>query len=114
MDEMDETDERDAFVVGGNKYVLEKGQRYRIIMRDERVYEGIFDGFANGTPWSHTVTLRSVIQITANGVVDCEHLFMSFEKARIGSVEKADCDLLAMIKKIEGDEAKYNFRERIN
>jgi|GEM_PF-3807538 len=111
---MDELNENDSFVLSGKKVILEKGQRYRIVMRDGRIFEGIFDGCAVGAPWSHTVTLKGVVQMTQNGVVNLEHLFMSFEKARIGSIEKSECDLLSIAKMIDQEDAQYNYRKRTN
>jgi hypothetical protein len=111
---MDEVNENDGFVLKGEKVLLEKGERYRIVMRDGREYEGIYDGYAEGMPWCQTVTLTSVVQITSNGILNCEEFFMSFEKARIGSIEKSQRDLQAMMKIIEPDRSDYNFGKRMN
>jgi hypothetical protein len=99
---MEESGDRDAFVISGTRFEIEKGNRYRILWKDGSIYEGTYMGFFECNPICRTVALVDVVQIRENNSIsDDEHMFCAFDKAGIRNIEKIEHDIsLAAIKKI--------------
>jgi hypothetical protein len=112
---MDELGERDAFVVGGTRVEIEKGQRYRILWRGGAIYEGTYLGFVECNPLCRTVSMIDVIQITESSIIaDDEHMFYAFDKAGIKGIEKVEHDTSAMLKIIEPKSPDDNYGVGMN
>ena len=91
---MDGLGEKDAFVISGTRYEIERGKRYRILWKDGAVYEGTYMGFIESTPLCRTVALVDVIQITENNFIsDDDHMFCAFDKAGIRKIEETEHDI---------------------
>jgi hypothetical protein len=112
---MDEICGNDAFVMQGETVEIERGQRYRILWKDNSIYEGVYLGYCDVHPWCHSICMRNVTQIIeGQGVFNYEDMFIALEKSGVRRIEKVEHDLTAMLKIIEPDSQDFNFSERQN
>ncbi len=104
---MDEPGSKDAFVVSGKRFEIEKGNRYRILWKDDTTYEGTYMGFIEDNPLCRTVALVDVVHITeGNFISDDKHMFCAFDKAGIRNIEKVEHNISipAMMKIVEPED----------
>ena len=112
---MDGLGEKDAFVLRGKMFEIEKWKRYRISWKDGSVYEGTYLGFLENHPLCHTVTLVDVITITGNRAVsDEENIFFAFEKRGIMHIEEIEHDFAETLKVIGRKSPDDNYEAELN
>jgi hypothetical protein len=111
---MDDFGEKDAFILHGERFEIEKGQRYRVLWRDGSIYEGTYVGFSEEYPWCNAITMEDVTHITeSQAITDPEIRFYSLEKRGIIRVELIEQEL-SELKDIGPKSAGDNFDAGMN
>jgi hypothetical protein len=112
---MDGLGEKDAFVLRGKTFEIEKGKRYRLSWKDGSVYEGTYLGFLEIHPLCRTVTLVEVTRVTGNrDALDEESIFLSFEKRGIMHIEEIENDFSAILEAIGPKIPDENYKAELN
>jgi hypothetical protein len=112
---MDGFGEKDAFVLHGKMFEIEQGKRYRLSLRDGRVYEGTYLGFLENHPLCRTVTLVDVSKIIGNSTIsDTEDIFFSFEKRALVNIIEIEHDCATVLKAIGPKCPDENYRAELN
>jgi hypothetical protein len=109
---MCEMGDSDVFVVCGQRVEMEKGLRYIILLKNGRIYEGVYRGLIEYYPLRRTVALANVTEITESDcIADEEAMFYSFEEFHIIRIEKTESDYSAML---EPNRPDYNYGAGLN